>query len=190
MYCYILFILIGLSLLVDKKYKLQDEKSIKTFGFSHIYHLYFAIATSFFTNEIETRNIGILYFILDILVQYYKKCLTTFTICHHSLTIVTQLPTFSIVNSNYNELLYIYNIFRWQEISNIILNSYLLLLIPESIYKILFPLTLIYFRVIKFNIDIFNSKFTIYLTIISIFMNIINSYILYRMFLRIKKYLL
>ena len=189
MYITIYFILCIASLLCDTKYKIQNKQSLTIFGFNHLYHIYFAIVSSFIQDTELLRNLAFCYFWSDMIIQYYKKCFTTFTLIHHSLTLLSQLPTFYIFNSNYKELMYYYNLFQKQEISNIILNCFLFKIIPEKIYNILFPLTFIIFRVIYFNIDIYFNAKHLYVYFLAIIMNSINTFIFSRMVKRIIKHI-
>ena len=189
MYSIIFFLLVGISLVCDKFIYLQDEKNMKTYGFNHIYHVYFAIVSSYMNEPMETRNLFTFYFIIDILIQYYKKSLSKFTFIHHILSIIIMTPTYSLLNVKYYDYLQYVKVFQGQEIPNIILNSYIIGIIPENIYKILYPILFYYYRVFIFNLDIYKytKHYIVYFT--AIILNIINIYISIKMYVRIKKYL-
>ncbi len=160
--------------------KLQDKEIIKQHGFTHYYYLYAVTIISFIQNDEQIRNIAFLYFIVDLLLQFYMKGITNFILVHHSIMIIIIIPSFTNIS-----LLYFVSIIKKQEISSIIYVSYILKIIPEYIFNILFPLTFIYFRIIDFNYNIFIKQHHNYIYFLSIIMNGINLYNIYKMLKKI-----
>ena len=124
--------------------KTNDE--IVSAGVTRYFHLYFMIITSFYWRNEQLADAFCIYFILDFIFQKLNQSLSSFTIFHHSLGLLTCY--FYYIGYFCPEILNISSLF---EVSTIIMCLYDLGYLSEKLYKKFFAFTFILFRLLISN---------------------------------------